>query len=443
MMKPVVALVGRPNVGKSTLFNRLTGTRRALVHNRPGVTRDRMYGMAEYRQQPFYVVDTGGLDEESELGEKVLSQVETVVRECSVVVFVVDGRDGLSHADEAIAQRLRRLDVPTIVTVNKTEGYQGAAVSAEFHQLGLGAPVAVSALRGRGVDQLMTQVWSKARQGAPEEPEVPDYAEDLPQVAVLGRPNVGKSTLINSLAGESRLVVSDVPGTTRDSVDVIVERNDQRYVIVDTAGIRRRARTRDDLEKLTVVRSLKSLEKSNVVIVVLDSHEGVMEQDATIAGLVEDSGRSAVVAMNKWDGLHRNDRNQIRREVIRKLPFFKHLSFIPVSALHGSGLGELMHEVHAAWQSSMVQFNTSDLNRRFKEATESLSPPLHQGRAVRLKYVHQGARNPPTVIVHGNQTDYVPESYRRYLSNFFTRSYRLAGTRVRIDFRNSKNPYSD
>lgn len=402
------------------------------------MTRDRLYGEASVEGHKFLIVDTGGLDPDvDQLSNLVSEQVDHVLEECTAVLFMMDARAGLTTADREIAERLRQVSVPVLPLVNKSEGLREDMAIADFHELGLGVPVAVSAIRGQGLKDAIVRVLD-------DHPYVDLAAqldESMPRVAVVGRPNVGKSTLINALAGENRVIVSDIPGTTRDSVDVTIERDDKHYLFVDTAGVRRRSRVKEGLEKLSVVKTLQALDKSNIAILVLDAHEGVLDQDATVAGLVEQSGRSTVVLLNKWDGLDRSQRNHIRREFERKLPFLKDFEFVPTSGLHGSGLGDVMAAVDKAFESAMIDFGTSELNRRLGQAVELQAPPMFRGKPVRLKFCHQGGRNPPTVIVHGNQTARVPESYRRYLSNFFSRSYKLYGTRVKILFRSKESPY--
>lgn len=445
-MTCVLALIGRPNVGKSTLFNRITRSRDALVDDQPGVTRDRLYGRGKHEGRRFLVIDTGGIDlGGGQFADLVGEQIDHVLEECTAVLFLVDARDGVTGADREIADRLRQLTVPVSLVVNKTEGIAPDLASAEFHQLGLGAPVAISAKNGQAVNKLVGVVLD---QHSKEEladgwRNLDDLETDSPRVAVVGRPNVGKSTLLNRLSGENRVIVSSVPGTTRDSVEIDLEHDGTLYRFMDTAGVRRRAKVTEGIEKLSVVKTLTALERCHVAVLLIDSHEGVLDQDAAVAGLIEQSGRSCVVVMNKWDGLERTERTLIRRAVLRKLPFLQHHDFLPVSALHGSGLGELYPAIDRAFRSAMIDFNTSDLNRRVRTAISAQAPPMVGDRSIKLKFAHQGGRNPPLVIVHGNQTSKVPDSYRRYLSNFLARSYSLSGTRVQIAFRNSRNPYAN
>lgn len=444
-MTCVLALIGRPNVGKSTLFNRLTRSRDALVDDQPGVTRDRLYGRGQHDGHRFLVIDTGGIDlNGGEFSALVGEQIDHVLQECTAVLFMVDGRDGLTGADREIADRLRMLDAPVTLVVNKTEGVAPAVANAEFFQLGLGEPLSISAKNGQSVDKLVGSVLQQHSQEhlASAYPALEDLETKSPRVAVVGRPNVGKSTMLNRLAGENRVIVSSIPGTTRDSVEIDLEHDGTLYRFMDTAGVRRRSRVKETLEKLSVVKTLTALERCHVALLVIDSHEGVLDQDAAVAGLIEQSGRSCVVVMNKWDGLERAERNLLRRAVLRKLPFLQHHDFLPVSALFGSGLGDVYPAIDRAFESAMIDFNTSDLNRRVRSAVSAQSPPMVGDRPIKLKFAHQGGRNPPLVIVHGNLTNKVPDSYRRYLSNYLARSYSLSGTRVQITFKNSRNPYA-
>jgi GTP-binding protein len=439
-MLPVVALVGRPNVGKSTLFNALTGTRDALVADIPGVTRDRKYGYGESPPHRFIAVDTGGLVEAPRgVAELMARQTGRAIEEADRVIFLVDGQSGLDPADGFVAGVLRRSGRPVTVAVNKSEDRDAAVVAAEFHAFGFGEPVAISAAHRQGVGELMERVLAGV------EPAPPGDAEPASReirVCVIGRPNVGKSTLINRLVGEERVITFDEPGTTRDAVEVPFERDGRRYVLVDTAGVRRRSRVEADLEKWSVVKTLQAIDDAHVVIGVVDARETVAEQDATLFGLVADRGRALVVAVNKWDHVAPERREAVRGEVALRLRF---LDFAPVhyiSALHGSGVGELMGAVRAAHAAAMREMPTSDLTRVLEAAIRQHQPPLVRGRRIRLRYAHQGGRNPPVIVVHGAQAERTPEDYRRYLANGFREAFRLKGTPVRVEFRSEANPFA-
>jgi GTPase len=439
-MLPVVALVGRPNVGKSTLFNALTGTRDALVADIPGLTRDRKYGYGESTPHRFIVVDTGGLVETPRgLTELMARQTARAIEEADRVVFLVDGQGGLDPADRFVADVLRKSGKPVIVAVNKSEDRDADVVTAEFHGFGFGQPVAISAAHRRGIGDLMEQVLAGLEPAADAAGET---AEREIRVCVIGRPNVGKSTLINRLCGEERVITFDQPGTTRDSVHVPFERDGRRFVLIDTAGVRRKARVEEDLEKWSVVKTLQAVEGAHVVIGVVDARETVAEQDATLFGLVADRGRALVLAVNKWDHVAQERREEVRDELAQRLRF---LDFAPVhyiSALHGSGVGELMDAVRAAYAAAMREMPTPDLTRVLEAAIRQHQPPLVRGRRIRLRYAHQGGRNPPVIVIHGAQAERTPEDYRRYLMNSFREAFRLKGTPVRVEFRSEDNPFA-
>jgi GTP-binding protein len=440
-MLPAVAIVGRPNVGKSTLFNRLTATRDALVADYPGLTRDRRYGVGRAADRKFIVIDTGGLgaaDSEA-ITALVAKQVEIAIEEADAVVLVVDHKSGLTSEDTAIAERLRRESKPVVIAVNKAEGVPGELAEAEFHTLGLGAPVGISAVHGQGVEELLLAALESFPAAADEDS---GETEQGPKVAVIGRPNVGKSTLINRLLGENRLITSPEPGTTRDSIDVPVERDDKKFVLVDTAGIRRRARVSEAIEKYSVVQSLKAIEEAGAVIAVLDARENVTDQDVHLVGLAAERGRALVLAVNKWDGMTSHDRRFVEREVERKLDFVQYASVHYVSALHGSGIAELVKAALVGYKNAGVELATPRLTRVLEDAIAVNPPPLVRGRQVRLRYAHQGGRYPPLIVVHGTQAERLPDHYKRYLENSFRQALRLKGTPVRVEFRTTENPFA-
>lgn len=441
---PVVALLGRPNVGKSTLFNYLTRSRDAIVADEPGLTRDRQYGFGRVDSRSFIVVDTGGLGEaEEDLAHLMERQSLLALEEADVAIFVVDGREGVAAADEALAERFRRAGKPVFLTVNKTEGRTPEMAVAEFHALGLGEPAAISAAHGRGIGRLMERVFEALPVAeAPDGEQAPAAVDgEGIRVAVLGRPNVGKSTLINRLVGEQRLVAYDRPGTTRDAVFVPFERDGVPYTLIDTAGVRRKSRVRHGIERLSVIKTLRAIDAAGVVLVVLDAREGITEQDASLVGLAIEHGRAVVLAVNKWDGLSPYQRDRVRAEIDLRLPFagFARLHFI--SALHGTAVGDLMASASDAWQAASRELSTSELTRALEDAVAQHQPPLVRGRRIKLRYAHQGGRFPPVIVVHGNQTDRTPEAYRRYLVNTFRDRFDLWGTPVRVEFRTGRNPY--
>ncbi len=437
-MLPVIALVGRPNVGKSTLFNRLTRSRDALVADQPGLTRDRQYGIGRLGSRPYLVVDTGGISGEKEGVEVLMDrQVRLAIEEADHVFYLVDAREGLAGADEQIAAELRKTGKPITVVANKSESLDRDVAAAEFHALGLGEPVAISAAHGRGVKPLVNQVLATL----PPAEEIAEEEGGGIQIAVVGRPNVGKSTLINRLLGEERLVAFDKPGTTRDSIRVPFEHEERSYTLIDTAGVRRRARINEAIEKFSIIKTLQAMEAANVVLLVLDAHQGISEQDATLAGHVVDSGRALVVVINKWDGLQSDERERIKSELERKLPFLSFAEVMFISALHGTGVGHLMKAVDAAYRAAVSDLKTSDLTNILEQAVMEHQPPLARGRRIKLRYAHQGGKNPPIIVIHGNQTDAVPASYQRYLVNRFRKAFKLWGTPVRIEFRTGDNPF--
>jgi len=439
-MQPVIALVGRPNVGKSTLFNRLTRSRDALVADQPGLTRDRKFGEGKLGDKPYLVVDTGGLTGEEEgLDSLMASQSWLAVEQADIVLFLVDAHAGLLPTDQQIAQQLRQQGKKVFLVVNKIDGLDPDLVTAEFHAMGLGQPQPIAASQGRGVKSLMQQVLA----------ELPDEAEQAEQavpagikVAIIGRPNVGKSTLVNRILGEERVVAYDQPGTTRDSIYLPFERDGQDYVLIDTAGVRRRSRVKEAVEKFSVIKTLQAVEDANVVLMLLDAHEGISEQDASLLGFVLEAGRALVVAVNKWDGLERDQRDWIRHELELKLPFLGFAEVHFISALHGTNVGHLFDSIVTAYTSATRALSTANLTRLLHDLVEAHPPPLVRGRRIKLRFAHQGGKNPPVIVIHGNQTGAVPDSYRRYLINGFIKNLKLEGTPVRLEFRTGANPFA-
>lgn len=439
-MQPVIVLCGRPNVGKSTLFNRLVRDRTALVADVAGLTRDRIYGVGKTGHKPYMVVDTGGLvSGKGELIQQLSGQqVSKAIHDADAVLFIVDGRSGLSLEDEHIAAQLRSYNKPLFVAANKTEGLPLDEACADFHALGLGQVYPISAAHGQGVQALMEAVLDTLPDTPAEE-----VHQDRIKVTVAGRPNVGKSTLTNRILGEERVVTCDEPGTTRDSIYVPFERRGRAYALIDTAGVRRRARLKEKVEKFSVLKTLQAIEEANVVILVLDARQEVGDQDAKLLETVLDSGKALVIAVNKWDGLSPDQRYVIKDTLQRKLAFFTHAQVQYISALHGSGVGTLLDAVDRAYDASVRRFPTPQLTKLLEEAVTRHPPPLIGGRRIKLRYAHQGGQNPPVIVIHGNQVTAVPDTYRRYLANFFIEALGLQGTPLRVEFRQSRNPYSN
>ena len=439
-MLPVAALVGRPNVGQSTLFNVLTRTRDALVADLPGVTRDRHYGVCRLIEgQPFVVIDTGGLVDDAEgLAAQTAGQVDIAIAEADVVLLVVDARDGLLPTDRSILDRLRRAGKPVILGVNKVDGVNEDTALADFAALGLAEVLPLSAAHNRGIANLLEAFAPKLPPESGEE----ETADLGVRVAIVGRPNVGKSTLVNRLLGEERVIASELPGTTRDSIRVPLVRDGKQYTLIDTAGVRRRARVEDALEKFSVIKSLQSVEAANVTILVLDANEGVADQDATLIGHVLQSNRALVIAVNKWDGLDAYTKERTKASLSRKLDFVPWARHVFISAKHGTGVGDLMKAVDRAYASANKKFTSSELNRALEAAYTGYQPPLVRGHAPKLRYAHPGGTNPPTVVIHGSRTQHIADGYRRYLENFFRKRYKLEGTPIRIDFTEKENPYA-
>ncbi len=463
-MLPVVALVGRANVGKSTLFNRLTRTRDALVADYPGLTRDRKYGSVKYEGLEFIVVDTGGIDgNEHGIEVEMADQSLKAIDEADVVLFMVDARTGATVGDVAIAEHIRRVEKKVFLVANKTDGLDADTAIADFYSLGLGEVYPIAAAHGRGVSALLNHalvplLTAEQQRALTEEPEpAADYSElseeeadaeaarlrnEHIKLAIVGRPNVGKSTLTNRILGEERVVVFDMPGTTRDAIYIPMQRNERDYTLIDTAGVRRRGKIDDVVEKFSVIKTLQAIEDANVVILVLDARLGISDQDLSILGFVLNAGRSLVIAVNKWDGLNDSVKDDIKRELDRRLGFidFARLHFI--SALHGSGVGNLFESVEEAFDSATKRVSTSLLTRIMKMAQEDHQPPMVHGRRVKLKYAHAGGYNPPIVVIHGNQVNDLPDSYKRYLMNYYRKALQMMGTPIKIEFREGENPFT-
>jgi GTP-binding protein len=441
-MLPVVALVGRPNVGKSTLFNVLTRSRDALVADMPGVTRDRHYGVCRSGDRPFVVVDTGGLSGVEEAMDVLTAkQVRLAIAEADVLVFVVDARDGLLPQDYVILGELRRSGKPIVAAVNKTDGLEEQAVLAEFSSFGISTMLPLSAAHNRGTDDLIRILLPMLPADDPEAPSE-DTEDGSIRVAIVGRPNAGKSTLINRLLGEERLIVSDVAGTTRDPIRVPLERDGKRYTLIDTAGIRRKARVEEAVEKFSVIKTLQSIAAAQVVVVMVDARENLADQDLTLIGFAMDEGRALVIAINKWDDLDQYQRDECRRALDRRLVFVDWAKQVQISALHGSGLRELMQAVVRAHASATKVLVSSDLTKTLEKAYESYQPPLVHGHSPKLRFAHPGGTNPPTIVIHGTRTKHIAPAYQRYLENFFRKRYKLEGTPVRIFFREGENPFA-
>lgn len=445
--KPVVALVGRPNVGKSTLFNRLTRSRAALVADFSGLTRDRHYGEGRVGEIPFIVIDTGGFEPVAKDGIllEMARQTRQAIAEADVVVFLVDARAGLNAHDHEIATLLRKSGQQRVLlAVNKAEGMGAGAAIAEFHELGLGQPYPISAAHGDGIVDLIELALQDLAEPPAEEEEPAEEGEHDHRIklAIVGRPNVGKSTLINTLMGEERVIAFDMPGTTRDAIEIDFERDGRRYTLIDTAGLRKRGKVFEAVEKFSVIKTLQAIEASNVVLLMLDAQTEISEQDAHIAGFVLETGRAVVVAVNKWDGLDGEEKERIEREFMRKLRFLSFARVHTISALRGQGIKPLLRSVNAAHAAAFAKLSTPKLTRELQAAVEQQPPPRKGIFRPKMRYAHQGGQNPPLVVIHGNALDAVPDSYRRYLETRFRNAFDLAGTPLRIEFKSSHNPYA-
>jgi GTP-binding protein len=444
-MKPVIALVGRPNVGKSTLFNRLTRSRDALVANFPGLTRDRKYGTGKIGDKDYLIIDTGGLSGEKEgIDEYMAAQTWAAIEEANTILFMVDGKGGLTAADEQIADYLRRTGKNIFLVINKTDNIDAEQACVEFYKFGFPEIFTIAAVHGRGVHRMMDSILAGYEDAdTSEEKEEGSEKHKGIRIAFVGRPNVGKSTLINRIMGEERVVAFDKPGTTRDSIFIPFERDEKEYTLIDTAGVRRRGKIDSTIEKFSVVKTLQAIEASNVVIMVLDAQESITEQDAHLLGLVLDAGRALVVAINKWDGLTLDHREVIKKQLEIKLSFLDFADQHFISALHGTGVGHLFESVQEAYDSAMLKVSTSRLTRILETAVLAHQPPLVQGRRIKLRYAHQGGSNPFIIVIHGNQTSKIPRAYKRYLMNYFRETLKLKGTQVHIEFKTGDNPFAE
>jgi len=460
----VIALVGRPNVGKSTLFNVLTKSRDALVADYPGLTRDRKYGRFQFESTNFIVIDTGGLSGESEeLDSHMEKQTRLAVDESDIILFMVDGRAGLTPADEVIAESLRRTGKHVILIVNKTDGLDSRTVSSEFFALGLGEPIAIAASQNRGIQMMLSSVLKTFSSGdtssiikelveadveestGEAEDNLGDSEDDSSvKVAIIGRPNVGKSTLVNRFLGEERVVVFDMPGTTRDSIFIPFERDGKKYTFIDTAGIRRKRAVHEVIEKFSIIKSMQAIERSNVVIMMIDARTEISDQDLHLIGYALEAGRALVLVINKWDGMDDYQKELIHKGIDKQLPFVRFAETFFISALHGSGVGKLYAAIDRAYASATQKYSTSDLTRLLEKAVQSHQPPMVHGHRIKLRYAHQGGMNPPRIIIHGNQVTKVPAAYKRYLTNFFRKELKSVGTPIKIEFKGSdSNPFKN
>ena len=442
-MLPIVALIGRPNVGKSTLFNALTRSRDAVVADLPGVTRDRHYGVCRIHQQaPFMVVDTGGMGAlANDLDDLTTEQARVAIAQAQLLVFVVDARDGPLPPDLTILQELRRTGKPTIVAINKTDGLDHTLALADFAGFGIATTLPLSASHQRGLSDLVTTIVQQLPDPT-DEPEGSTIHDGTIRVTIAGRPNAGKSTLVNRLLGEERIIVSDQAGTTRNPIAVTLEREGKRYTLIDTAGVRRRSRINDVVEKFSVIKTLQSIVAAQVVVMLIDARENIAEQDLTLISHAVSEGKALVIAINKWDGLDHDQREQCRRALERRLVFVNWASQTFISAKHGSGMRELMHAIVQAHRAASKELSSSDLTRGLEKAYENYQPPLVRGHAPKLRFAHPGGTYPPTIVIHGSRTRHIGPSYRRYLERFFRHRYKLEGTPIRIMFREGENPYA-
>lgn len=428
---PVIAIVGRPNVGKSTLFNCITKTRDAIVADQPGLTRDRQYGYGSFANHMFIVVDTGGIGAEEDTIDNLMArQSWQAIDESDVIIFLVDAREGLTVADQLIAEKLRVLNKPIFLVMNKIDGLDEHIAASDFHALGLGKPIAIAAAHYRGINNLLEKLLTNF---VPVEEKIVEKAGI--KIAIVGKPNVGKSTLVNRMLGEERVVVYDEPGTTRDSVFIHLERRGKHYVLIDTAGVRRRARVTDVIEKFSVIKTMQAIDECNVVIMLIDARENIAEQDLKLLGHIIDSGKALVIAVNKWDGLESEEKEWIKKELQRRLVFVDYAAWHFISALHGSGVGDLFMSVEKAYASAMRSVSTAKITKILEQIITAYPPPLVKGKKIKLRYAHIGGHNPPIIVIHGKQVELLPNSYKRYLENAFRKNLQLIGTPIKIELR--------
>ncbi|MDY1049074.1 ribosome biogenesis GTPase Der [Pseudomonas coleopterorum] len=454
-MVPVIALVGRPNVGKSTMFNRLTKSRDAIVGDLSGLTRDRQYGEARWQGRSYILVDTGGISgDEHGMDEKMAEQSLLAIEEADVVMFLVDARAGFTAADQMIAEHLRKRNKRSLLVANKVDNVDPEMAKAEFAPLGMGDAIPVAGAQGRGVNALLEAALS----GFPRDEEEVDLNAEVAEgeeavripgpsekdgikIAIIGRPNVGKSTLVNRMLGEDRVIVYDQPGTTRDSIYIPFERNEEKYTLIDTAGVRKRGKIHEEVEKFSVVKTLQAIKDANVVIFVMDAREGVVDHDLNLLGFALETGRAIVIALNKWDGMQPSERDYVKVELERRLFFVDFADIHFISALHGTGVGNLYASVQASFKSAITRWPTSRLTQILEDAVQEHQPPMVNSRRIKLRYAHLGGANPPLIVIHGNQVEKVPKSYVRYLENTYRRVLKLVGTPIRIEFKGGENPY--
>jgi GTPase len=445
-MRPVIALVGRPNVGKSTLFNRLTRSREALVANIPGLTRDRKYGDGEIEGHSFIVIDTGGISGDEEgIDLEMASQSLQAIEEANICLFMVDAKDGLLPDDNRILDHLRKRSKNTCLVVNKIDGRDPDAALADFYSLGLSEIFPITATQGRGVKSMLVKVLTDFEQAAIDAGEGEAVSQDVEaigiKIAIAGRPNVGKSTLVNRMLGEERVVVFDEPGTTRDSIYIPYERHGRRYTLIDTAGIKKRGQTKQTIEKFSVVKSLQAIQDAHVVVLIIDARTGIVEQDLHLLGYVVETGRALVIAINKWDGMHSEDKDQVKDDIRRRFVFVDFAKIHFISALYGTGVGDLYKSIHTAYESATKTLTTHRLTELLQDAVIDHAPPMVNGRRIKLRYAHAGGQNPPIIVIHGKQTDKLPGNYSRYLEKTFRKVLNLEGTPVRIELRSGENPF--